>query len=128
MNISGVELIYTSKYIANYTWGWSWLALVPIALFVLSAIGIYCCINPSFDLGMFIYSALILVFSVVLGLFILHSGTPIYGTQYECTVEDNVNFNEIAKKYQIADIHGKLYTLRPYEIEPWTDEIGEPQL
>lgn len=118
MNIPGVEVLYTSKYLYDTTWGWSPICIMWIIFIILGIIGIFIGCSDKDSQTIFV-SSLIVVGCTILTLIFLASGKPVYGTEYHVTICDDVSFAKVANNYNVQEINGRLYTLRPHEIVPW---------
>lgn len=118
MNIPGVEILYSSKYVVGSDWGWTPLNWVLVGIAIIAIISIFLGYYNG-DTGSLIAGSISLVGCIILILSFSSSGKTLYGTEYNVIINDDIAFTEIANKYQINNVNGKLYTLRPYNIVPW---------
>lgn len=118
MNIPGVEILHSSKYVVGSDWGWTpinWV-LVGIAIIAIFSIFLGCYYK---DMRNLIMGSISLIGCIILILSFSSAGKTLYGTEYNVIINDDTALTEIANKYQINNVNGKLYTLRPYNIVPW---------
>ena len=121
MSIPGVTVLYTSKYLVDTTWGWSWAILLFGIIAILGLIGFILGLRDE-DGGIGLIGIVGLLLGVSLSLFIFANGTPIYGTEYNVTIDNDVTFSQVADQYEISSMNGRLYTLRPHTVVPWTED------
>ena len=125
MNIPGVTILYTSKYSISETWGWSWGGFIFAAIALLGLIGLIVGCNDKEDensLVLIVMGIFALAMGVTLSLFIFAHGTAIYGTEYNVTIDNDVTFSQVANQYEVSSMNGRLYTLRPHTVVPWTED------
>lgn len=118
MNIPGVEILYSSKYVVGSDWGWTPLNWIIIGFAIIAIISIFLGYYDE-DAGSLIAGSICLICCIILILSFSSAGKTIYGTEYNVIINDDTAFAEVANEYQINDVNGKLYTLRPYNIVPW---------
>lgn len=121
MNIPGVTILYTSKYLINETWGWSWGGFAFVLIALLGLIGFVIGIKDGED-ALGISGIFCLLLGVSLSMFIFAHATNIYGTEYNVTIDNNVTFSQVANQYEVSSMNGRLYTLRPHTVVPWTED------
>lgn len=125
MNIPGVTILYTSKYLISETWGWSWGGFIIAAIGLLGLIGLIVGCNDKEDensLVLIVMGIFALAMGVTLSLFIFAHSTAIYGTEYNVTIDNDVTFSQVANQYEVSSMNGRLYTLRPHTVVPWTED------
>ena len=120
MNIPGVEVLYTSKYIYDTTWGWSPLCIIFLIFVVLSIICIFLGYFDKEPPIIFI-SSLLVIGCTILTIICLSHGKNIYGTEYYVRINNDVTFSEIANQYTIKDVKGQMYILRPNTYIAWEE-------
>lgn len=124
MSIPGVTVLYTSKYLINETWGWSWGGFIFLAIAILGLASIFvgCGDKDGDGLALIILGIMALFLGATLGLFMFAHGTAIYGTEYNVTIDNDVTFSQVADQYEVSSMNGRLYTLRPHTVVPWTED------
>lgn len=104
--------ILDSAEVMKYTWGFSWsgfifaiIAVTFLIIFIIMAIDYY-------DDGLLLILFLVSVLSLI-SIFIFSSAKEeLDYIKYSAIIEDNTPISEVLDKYEILDIHGKLYELK----------------
>lgn len=124
MNIPGVTILYTSKYLINETWGWSWGGFAFAAIAILGLAGILVGLgDKDCDSWTLVISGTFTLFlGATLSVFIFAHATNIYGTEYNVTIDNDVTFSQVANQYEVSSMNGRLYTLRPHTVVYWTED------
>lgn len=125
MSIPGVTVLYTSKYLINETWGWSWAGFIFAIIAILGLICLIVGLNDKTSdegLVLIVLGAFTLFLGCTLSIFIFAHGTAIYGTEYNVTIDNDVTFSQVANQYEVSSMNGRLYTLRPHTVVPWTED------
>ena len=125
MSIPGVTVLYTSKYLVNETWGWSWAGFfIFAAIGILGLVGLIVGANDKDDdgLALIVLGVFALFLGATMSLFIFAHGTPIYGTEYNVTIDNDVTFSQVADQYEVSSMNGRLFTLRPHTVVYWTED------
>lgn len=95
------------------------------AIALLGLIGLIVGCNDKEDensLVLIVMGIFALAMGVTLSLFIFAHGTAIYGTEYNVTIDNDVTFSQVANQYEVSSMNGRLYTLRPHTVAPWTED------
>lgn len=126
MNIPGVTILYTSKYLINETWGWSWAGFIFAIIAILGLVGLIVGVNDKTSndegLGLTVSGVFALFLGCTLSIFIFANATNIYGTEYNVTIDNDVTFSQVANQYEVSSMNGRLYTLRPHTVVYWTED------
>ncbi len=123
MNIPGVEVLYTSKYLYDTTWGWSPMCIIWIIFIILGIVGIFVGCSDR-DAQIIFVSSLIICGCTILALIFLSNGKNIYGTEYYVRINNDVTFSEITSQYTVKDIKGQMCVLRPNNFIAWEEETN----
>ena len=120
MNIPGVEVLYTTKYLYDTTWGWSPMSIMWIGFLIVGIICIFIgCSNHDFKT--IFLSSILVIGCTILTVISLSNGKSVYGTEYYVRINNDVTFSEIANQYTIKDVKGQIYILRPNTYIAWEE-------
>ena len=115
--IPGVEILNTNPYVMARTWGWDWaaafVAIGAICLIIMVIIFIYIK-----DRVLAVVVGLCATVFIIFTISMFHDA-PVYGTEYQCTINDDVSLTDVYNNYTIESVNGKIYTLRPIEPIPF---------
>lgn len=120
MSIPGVTVLYTSKYMVDAMWGWSWVGLIFVILTILGLMLFIIGLRDGDDIGL--VGIFCLILGVTFSLLFFSHGTVIYGTEYNVTIDNDVTFSQVADQYEVSSVHGHLFTLRPHTVVYWTED------
>ena len=113
----GVEILNQFEVVTKTVFSWEsfwWGALIGagIGLIVAIMFGLQEGEWLAFFVGLSIFCTLLVLFVGLLGGFILMPQPVEYETQYEVSINEEVNMKDFMDKYEIIETRGDIYTVR----------------
>ena len=107
-----MKILNTFEYVEKVTPGWQIAILVIFGIALIFFEVLFACKNQWGRTGVCAFMALILI-----GLALFLCSVKKEKTQYECTIDDTVSFNEVMKNYEVVEQRGDIWVLRDKEEE-----------